>query len=336
MAPVAYTVISKRAFIKRLEAAHFEVLMSVNLDDAYIESCSRTVEQEAAIGIDGRLRRAAGNRVFQAAMRAFSRKYRFRARQARRMRHRGLAAYASTQQLRSSLAAIGGMASASPAAADTSQRVDAAGAATEELSQSIEHIGQQATPDLQMTQTAVADTRRTQQAICSLEEAAERIGSVIGLISTTASQTNVLALNATIEVSRAGDAGEGFAAVDPRSRRLPTRPREQQRTFPSSSPRDPARDQALGQGDIIDRGRHRGAHPKLPARSRPRLRSRAPPTREIAGSMRTTAGSTARAKRSGPKMARFWLACLAKLPVMPSPSRAPRSSSCGSPASRTD
>jgi hypothetical protein len=59
--------------IKRLEAAHFEVLMSGNLEDAYIESCSRTVEQEAAIGIDGRMRRAAGNRVFQAALRAFSR-----------------------------------------------------------------------------------------------------------------------------------------------------------------------------------------------------------------------------------------------------------------------
>jgi hypothetical protein len=77
MPQVAGTVISKRALIKRLEAAHFEVLMSGNLDDAYIESCRRTVEQEAAIGIDGRMRGAAGNRVFQAAMRAFSRKYRF-------------------------------------------------------------------------------------------------------------------------------------------------------------------------------------------------------------------------------------------------------------------
>ena len=375
--------------LKRLEVAHFEVLLSGNLDDAYIESCSRTVEQEAAIGMDSRLRSVAGNQVFQAAMRAFARRYRFSpgrlvecATVVSRLialdvtnamaLHRELneaAAAARRKAIDVAIAdfatAIGGvvdaikdasaslsgtcgtmqqvaddafgrMASASSAAADTSQRVDAAGAATEELSQSIEHIGQQATRGLQMAQTAVADTRRTQQAIRSLEEAAERIGSVIGLISTTASQTNVLALNATIEVSRAGDAGEGFAAVDPRSRRLPTRPREQQRTFPSSSPRDPARDQALGQGDIIDRRRHRGAHPKLPARLRPRLRSRAPPTREIAGSMRTTAGSTARAKRSGPKMARFWLACLAKLPVMPSPSRAPRSSSCGSPASRTD
>jgi len=109
--------------------------------------------------------------------------------------------------------AFGRMASASAAAADTSQRVDAAGAATEELSQSIEHIGQQATRGLQMAQSAVGDTRRTHQAIRSLEEAAERIGSVVGLISTIASQTNLLALNATIEASRAGDAGKGFAVV---------------------------------------------------------------------------------------------------------------------------
>ena len=109
--------------------------------------------------------------------------------------------------------AFGRMASASSAAADTSQRVDAAGAATEELSQSIEHIGQQATRGLQMAQSAVGDTRRTHQAIRSLEEAAERIGSVVGLISTIASQTNLLALNATIEASRAGDAGKGFAVV---------------------------------------------------------------------------------------------------------------------------
>ncbi len=109
--------------------------------------------------------------------------------------------------------AFGRMASASSAAADTSQRVDAAGAATEELSQSIEHIGQQATRGLEMARSAVGDTRRTHQAIRSLEQAAERIGSVVGLISTIASQTNLLALNATIEASRAGDAGKGFAVV---------------------------------------------------------------------------------------------------------------------------
>ena len=88
-----------------------------------------------------------------------------------------------------------------------------AGAATEELSSSIEHIGAQATRGVDMSRDAVSDARRTHQTIHSLNEAAERIGSVIGLISAIAAQTNLLALNATIEAARAGDAGRGFAVV---------------------------------------------------------------------------------------------------------------------------
>ena len=85
--------------------------------------------------------------------------------------------------------------------------------ATEELSGSIQEIGQQATSGLGMAQSAVADTERTQNVIGSLNDAAERIGSVVGTISAIAAQTNLLALNATIEAARAGDAGKGFAVV---------------------------------------------------------------------------------------------------------------------------
>ena len=46
-----------------------------------------------------------------------------------------------------------------------------------------------------------------------LSQAAQKIGDIVGLISTIAGQTNLLALNATIEAARAGDAGKGFAVV---------------------------------------------------------------------------------------------------------------------------
>jgi len=105
------------------------------------------------------------------------------------------------------------MASASSASAETTHRMDATVTATEELSGSIQEIGEQATRGLGMAQSAVGDTRRTQDTIRSLAEAAERIGSVVGAISAIAGQTNLLALNATIEAARAGEAGKGFAVV---------------------------------------------------------------------------------------------------------------------------
>src|SRR6185369_5434501 len=78
---------------------------------------------------------------------------------------------------------LSGVASVSSAAAKTTDQVETVGAATEELSGSIEHIGQQTTRGLEMARAAVGDAQRTQQAIHSLNEAAERIGSVVGLIS---------------------------------------------------------------------------------------------------------------------------------------------------------
>ena len=105
------------------------------------------------------------------------------------------------------------MGSASAASAITTQSVDLTVAATEELSSSIQEIGQQTARGLEMARSAVSDTERSNKTIRSLHEAAERIGSVVGLISKIAAQTNLLALNATIEAARAGEAGKGFAVV---------------------------------------------------------------------------------------------------------------------------
>ena len=84
------------------------------------------------------------------------------------------------------------MASASTASAETAHRIEATVAATEELSGSIQEIGQQATRGLGMAQSAVDDAERTQDVIRSLDNAADRIGSVVGAISAIAAQTNLL------------------------------------------------------------------------------------------------------------------------------------------------
>ena len=252
--------------MRRIEVAQFRALLTGRFDDAYLETCHRTVEQETAFGFEARARMNCGAAIISAASDAIARKYRFSvvAATARiniisqavlfdlattstyHLQWLDKAAQARRSAIDEAIAdfdgAIGGvteaikeasgsltitssamqrvtddtlrcMASASAASGHTAESVEVTMAATEELSNSIQEIGEQTARGLGMARSAVDDAARSTNTIRSLDEAAERIGSVVGLISEIASQTNLLALNATIEAARAGETGRGFAVV---------------------------------------------------------------------------------------------------------------------------
>jgi PAS domain S-box-containing protein len=99
------------------------------------------------------------------------------------------------------------------AAQRASADVATAAVATEQLAASIIEISSQVAKSATITEQAVAAAGRTNLMVEKLSQSAEKIGHVVGLISSIAGQTNLLALNATIEAARAGDAGKGFAVV---------------------------------------------------------------------------------------------------------------------------
>ncbi len=96
---------------------------------------------------------------------------------------------------------------------EASVNVQTVASAAEELSASISEIARQVAQSSEITNQAVEDANRTDIIVKTLAEGAQKIGDVVGLISTIAGQTNLLALNATIEAARAGEAGKGFAVV---------------------------------------------------------------------------------------------------------------------------
>jgi methyl-accepting chemotaxis protein len=62
-----------------------------------------------------------------------------------------------------------------------------------------------------------------EQAMHRIEESAQKISNIIGVIDEIAFQTNLLALNAGVEAARAGEAGKGFAVVAQEVRELAQR-----------------------------------------------------------------------------------------------------------------
>ena len=60
-------------------------------------------------------------------------------------------------------------------------------------------------------------------AMAGIEQSAQKITEIIGVIDEIAFQTNLLALNASVEAARAGEAGKGFAVVAQEVRQLAQR-----------------------------------------------------------------------------------------------------------------
>ncbi|MGE4049056.1 MAG: methyl-accepting chemotaxis protein, partial [Acetobacteraceae bacterium] len=98
-------------------------------------------------------------------------------------------------------------------ATESAQNLAAVASAAEEMSASINEIGQQVGRATDAVRLTVDSANATDAKVASLASAADKVGDVVRLITAIAGQTNLLALNATIEAARAGEAGKGFAVV---------------------------------------------------------------------------------------------------------------------------
>jgi methyl-accepting chemotaxis protein len=113
-------------------------------------------------------------------------------------------------------------------------------ATMEELSGTVRSSAENATRASQLAadarKSAESGGETVQSAISAMgriEDSAEKITHIVGLIDDVAFQTNLLALNAAVEAARAGEAGKGFAVVASEVRTLAQRASQASREIKS-------------------------------------------------------------------------------------------------------
>jgi methyl-accepting chemotaxis protein len=99
------------------------------------------------------------------------------------------------------------------ATAKATSNVQVVSAAGTELAASVNEISRQVQMSAATAAGAAKEAESANVKMAALNNATQKIGEIVSLISSIAGQTNLLALNATIESARAGEAGKGFAVV---------------------------------------------------------------------------------------------------------------------------